>query len=356
MSTTKKYRVGIVGLQPGRSWAAFAHLPAIRAQPDKFEATGVANRTYESSRAAAESNGMPHAYRSVDELVRSDDVDIVAVTVRVPNHREVVLKALEARKVIFCEWPLAKDLAEAEELAEVARERGVRTFIGTQAIASPHVRHLKTLVTDGLIGSVLSHTLIGYGRIWGPEIADDASEKYLLDDVNGATMLTIPVAHTLAAVQHVFGSVAEVRAVIATRRTKVFSKQSNRYFDMTAPDQVGVQGFMADGSVISLHYRGGFPPDKNGFTWEINGSKGVLRVTGLTGSIQIEELRIESCLAGESDFSEAEVPEELLTLCRGQYLPGNVGRLYEGMWNDLVRGTADAPGFDHAVELHRLID
>ena len=228
--------------------------------------------------------------------------------------------------------------------------------VGTQAIASPHVRHLKTLVTDGLIGSVLSHTLIGYGRIWGPEIADDASEKYLLDDVNGATMLTIPVAHTLAAVQHVFGSVAEVRAVIATRRTKVFSKQSNRYFDMTAPDQVGVQGFMADGSVISLHYRGGFPPDKNGFTWETNGSKGVLRVTGLTGSIQIEELRIESCLAGERDFREVQVPQELLTLCRGEYVPGNVGRMYEAMWDDLVHGTHAAPDFNYAVELHRLID
>src|SRR5215207_7540505 len=200
MSTTKKYRVGIVGLQPGRSWAAFAHLPAIRAQPDKFEATGVANRTYESSRAAAESNGMPHAYRSVDELVRSDDVDIVAVTVRVPNHREVVLKALEARKVVFCEWPLARDLAEAEELAEAARASGVRTFIGTQAVASPHIRHLKALIAEKVIGEILSHSIIGYGRIWGPEI-DDASEKYLLDDANGATMLTIPVAHTLAAVQ-----------------------------------------------------------------------------------------------------------------------------------------------------------
>jgi predicted dehydrogenase len=356
MSTTKRYRVGIVGLQPGRSWAAFAHLPGIRAQQDKFEVTGVANRTYESSRAAAETNGIPRAYQSVDELVRSDDVDVVAVTVRVPNHREVVLKALDAGKVIYCEWPLARDLTEAEELAKVAGERGVRTFIGTQAIASPHIRHLKKLISGELIGSVLSHTLIGYGRIWGPEIDDDASEKYLLDDENGATMLTIPVAHTLAAVQHVFGNVADVRSVIATRRKKVFSKQSKSYFDMTAPDQVGVQGYMSDGSVISLHYRGGFPPDKNGFTWEVNGSKGVLRVTGLTGSIQIEELRIERCLAGEGGFSEAEVPEELLTLCRGDYVPGNVGRMYEVMWKDLVHGTREAPDFNYAVELHRLID
>jgi hypothetical protein len=79
-------------------------------------------------------------------------------------------------------------------------------------------------------------------------------------------------------------------------------------------------------------------------------------VTGLTGSIQIEELRIERCLVGESGFSEVKVPEELLTLCRGAYVPGNVGRLYEGMWHDLVRGTAAAPDFGYAVELHRLID
>src|SRR5436190_17057237 len=39
----KKFRIGIVGLTPGQSWAHFAHLPALEAQSDKFEITAVAN-------------------------------------------------------------------------------------------------------------------------------------------------------------------------------------------------------------------------------------------------------------------------------------------------------------------------
>ena len=355
MTSREPYRVGFVGLQTGRSWAAVAHLLGIRAQPERFRAAGVANRTYESSLAAAHANGIPNAYRSVDDLVNDAAVDIVAITVRVPHHRDVVIKALEAGRMVFCEWPLGKNLQEAEELAAFARQAKVRTFIGTQALASASIRYLKTLVTEGRIGKILSHSIIGYGRIWGPEISDEATERYLFDRANGATMLTIPVAHTLAACQDVFGDISDVNSILATRRTSVLSRQTNALVPMTAPDQVGVQGLLADGSVFSLHYRGGMPPDNDGFMWEINGSQGVLRLTGLTGSIQIENLRIERCAVGESGFVELSVPDALASLCPGEPIPGNFGRLYEGIWNDLVHDTCNAPDFDDALRLHQVI-
>lgn len=348
-------RVGIVGLQPGRSWAAVAHLPGMFALGDKFKAAGVANRTYESSLAAAKSFGIPTAYRNVDELVQADEVDIVAVTVRVPHHKDVVTKALNAGKTVYCEWPLAKDLEEAEELTQLATQKGIRTFIGTQALASPHIRHLKKLISDDVIGEILSHSMVGYGRIWGPEVTDESSEKYLLDRENGATMLSIPVAHTLAALQEVFGGVKDVNAVLATRRKKILSRQSGDYLDMTSPDQVGIVGIMEDGSVLSLHYRGGLAPDGNGFLWEINGSLGVLRITALTGSIQIEALKIELCSNAEQTFKEMVVPAEELAICPGEYIPGNVGRMYAAMWDDLRNNTHLAPDFNDAVSLHRLL-
>ena len=349
-------RVGIVGLQAGRSWAAFAHLPGLAPQGDKFTVVGVANRTLESAQAAAQANNIPTAYASVDELVQADEVDLVAVTVRVPQHRDVVIKALEAGKMIFCEWPLGKDLAEAEELTALAREKQIRTFIGTQALVSPAIQHLKRLIADQVIGAVLSQSLVGYGKIWGAEISDESSEQYLLDNENGATMLSIPVAHTLAALQDVFGPIRDVQSVLATRRTQVYSHESEQYLPMTAPDQVGLQGFLADGSVFSLHYRGGSPPDGNGFLWEINGSQGVLRLTALSGSIQIEDLKLELCRLGETTFTEVAVPAELGALCPGEYIPGNVGRLYAGAWEDVQHDTHHAPGFEQALELHRLLD
>lgn len=349
-------RVGIVGLQPGRSWAAVAHLPGLAPQPEKFTVVGVANRTLASAQAAAQANAIPTAYASVDELVQAPEIDLVAVTVRVPQHRDVVIKALAASKMIFCEWPLGKDLAEAEELTALAREKQVRTFIGTQALASPTIQHLKHLIGEQVIGEVLSQSLVGYGKIWGAEITDELSEQYLLDNENGATMLSIPVAHTLAAFQDVFGPVEQVQSVLATRRRQVYSHERQQYLPMTAPDQVGLQGFLADGSVFSLHYRGGSAPDGHGFLWEINGAQGVLRLTGLSGSIQMEALQLELCRLGETTFTEVAVPAELGLLCPGEFIPGNTGRLYAGAWEDVQHDTHLAPGFEQALTLHRLLD
>src|SRR6201986_4621938 len=105
-----KYRVGIVGLSPGRGWAATAHIPALRALSDVFETAGVANTSLASAKAAAAAFGIPRAFESVADLVASPDIDVVAVTVKVPHHREVVTAALEAGKHVYCEWPLGNGL------------------------------------------------------------------------------------------------------------------------------------------------------------------------------------------------------------------------------------------------------
>lgn len=348
-------RVGIVGLQPGRSWAAVAHLPGIRALGGRCEVAGVANSSRESAVRAAAACGLPRAFESVEDLIGSDDIDVVTVTVRVPRHKDIVASALEAGKSIYCEWPLGKNLEEAEELTSLAKQKGCRTFIGTQAVASPQIRYLKKLISEGVVGRVLSHSIIGYGRVAGPEICDEASELYLLNNDNGATMLTISVAHTLSAMQTVFGRIEDLHSVIATRRNKIFSRERDGYVDMTAPDQIAVQGIMEDESVFSLHYRGGMPPDSNGFLWEINGTEGVLRITGLSGCIQIEELKMAICRKGENGFQAISVPSDMLALCPDDFTAGNVARMYEMMWRDLTFGIHTAPSFDDALALHRLM-
>lgn len=64
----KKIRVGIVGVTPERSWAARAHIPALRALP-RFEITGVASSTENSARLAANTFDIPNAFHSVAALL-----------------------------------------------------------------------------------------------------------------------------------------------------------------------------------------------------------------------------------------------------------------------------------------------
>src|SRR6266581_6327370 len=197
--TGQRFKVGIVGLQPGRSWAARAHIPALRALSETFEIVGVANTSTASAEAAAAATRLPRAFADVAELVAAPEVDIVTVAVKVPPHFEIVKTAIGAGKHVYCEWPLGNGLAEAEELAALARSNGVLGVVGNQARVAPAIAYLRTLIADGFVGDVLSTTLTAWGGNWGASISSPETYGYLLDRTNGATMLTIPMGHTLAA-------------------------------------------------------------------------------------------------------------------------------------------------------------
>jgi predicted dehydrogenase len=217
--TGQRFKVGIVGLQPGRSWAARAHIPALRALSETYEIVGVANTSLASAEKAAAATGLPRAFADVAELIAAPEIDIVTVTMKVPHHLEIVKAAIGAGKHVYCEWPLGNGLAEAEELAALARAKGVLGVVGTQARVAPEIEYLRHLIAEGFVGEVLSSTLVARGRGWGGSIPEKKVSAYLLDRANGATMLTIPMGHTLAALRDILGEVAEVSAVLATRRT-----------------------------------------------------------------------------------------------------------------------------------------
>jgi len=78
----------------------------------------------------------------------------------------------------------------------------------------------------------------------GARDTEKKSHAYLLDNTNGATMLTIPVGHALAGLQAVLGDVEEVSAVLATRRSTALVVDSGEKLPVTAPDQVLVSGVL----------------------------------------------------------------------------------------------------------------
>ncbi|MBO0144639.1 Gfo/Idh/MocA family oxidoreductase [Agrobacterium sp. Ap1] len=348
-----RFRVGIVGLQPERSWAAFAHLPALRHLADDFEIVGVANSTLASAQAAATACSIPRAFASMEDMVASPDIDIVAVTVKVPAHWDLVLAAVNAGKHVYCEWPLGRTLDEAVALAKLAADKGVLAVTGTQARVTPAMRHLRQLVKDGFVGNILSTTMTGRGRIWGATIDDLKTDGYLLDNANGATLLTIPFAHSLAVLRDVLGDLTEVSALLDTRYKQVLATETGEMVPMDAPDQILVTGRLYDDATVSIHYQGGEPRGVDGFVWDIHGSDGDLRVTAATGHTQILPLTISGGRGEDRTLQPIVVPDDGLGL--DDYVPGNVARIYKRMAADLRNGTHTAPTFDDAVNLHRVL-
>src|SRR6266568_1161203 len=166
MSTnkTKRIRVGVIGANPDRGWAAQAHIPALKSRSDDFEITALSTSRRESADAAGKLFGVPLAFDNHQDLVNSADVDVVAVTVKVPYHLELATAALDAGKAVYCEWPLGNGLNEAETLAALATKKGVLAVAGLQARSAPSVAYVHDLIQQGYVGEVLSTTLIGSGN------------------------------------------------------------------------------------------------------------------------------------------------------------------------------------------------
>lgn len=346
-------RVGFIGLNPDSHWAAMAHLPALQSLSDKYTIVGVANSTPESAHRTAKALNLPHAFDTVEDLVQSPDIDLVVVTVKVPYHLELVTAALEAGKHVYCEWPLGNGLAEARKLSQLAKEKGVVAVVGTQAIPSLEIEYLKKLIAEGYVGKVLSTSLIGSGGNWANETVADLA--YLFDEKNGASMQSIPLVHTLAAVGEVLGGFGELNARFASNYSQVKITDTNETREKTTPDQILIHGTLESGAPFSVHYRGGVSRGTN-FLWEINGTEGDIQVTSDLGHAQMMQLTIHGARGDEQELVPL-MPEEAAYEGWPEFAGArNVARNYERLFNDLTEGTRTAPSFEDGVALHELLD
>lgn len=348
----RKIGVGIIGVQPGRSWAAVAHIPALQALPG-YKITALSTTRMESAKAAGEAFGVTRCYDNHADLVNDPDVDLVVVTVKVPHHLELVSAALDAGKMVYCEWPLGNGFKEAIEMADKARKLGIRCAVGMQARAAPVMAYVHDLIRDGFVGEVLSTTLVGNGMAWGP-VTDNAN-AYTNTRTNGATMLTIPLGHTLDAVCHCLGEVTEVSATMANRRKTFLNAESGETLPMTSQDQVAFSGMLEGGATIAVHYRGGAPRG-TGLLWEINGTEGDLQVTSFGGHAQIFDLSLAGAKGEQPVLAPMEVPAAYRWSPPGLTGPAvNMAQAFVRFEHDLRDGTKTCPDFDDAVVRHRMI-
>src|SRR5438067_7473740 len=302
-----RIRVGIIGANPERGWAAQAHIPALRSLPDDFEITALSTTRRASAEAAGTRFGVPVAFDNHHDLVNHPAVDVVAVTVKVPYHLELATAALDAGKAVYCEWPLGNGLQEAETLAALAKKQGVLAVVGLQARSAPSVAYVRDLIGQGYVGEVLSTTLVGSGMGWGPTV--QPYNAYLNDKKNGATMLSSALGHAADALCHCLGEVRELSATMTLRRKSFTIAQTGESKPMTAADQVAVSGLLEGGAALSIHYRGGVSRGTN-LLWEINGTEGDLQLTAAGGQAQIFEITVRGGKGARSSLEVLPVPEQ----------------------------------------------
>ena len=89
------------------------------------------------------------------DVFESDDIDAVAIATPAHTHYALVKQALDAGKSVLVEKPMAVSTAEAEELVDLARQKGLVLMVDHVYVFSPAVQKVKELVDARELGKVL---------------------------------------------------------------------------------------------------------------------------------------------------------------------------------------------------------
>lgn len=156
------------------------------------------------------------------ELVRRDDVSIVAVCSPSGHHAEHALAALENGKHVVVEKPLATNVADAERVVSCAEERGLTLAVIAQRRLEPQHQYIKSLIASGLLGRpVLGEAFVRWSR--DPEYY--AAAAWRRENPDGGSLMNQGL-HSVDLLRWMMGDVAQVKAFSATRRHSIAAEDT----------------------------------------------------------------------------------------------------------------------------------
>ena len=141
--------IGIVG-------AGFARTTQIPGFRDCMGAkvVAIASRHRERAAEVAKEFGIGHVADDWRELVERSDVDLVSIVTPPATHVEIALAALDLRKAVLCEKPMALNADEARRMTQKARSAGVLALIDHELRFLNSRRTMRGMLQTGAIGSV----------------------------------------------------------------------------------------------------------------------------------------------------------------------------------------------------------
>ena len=277
-------RIGMGLVGPG--FVGAHHIDAVR-RLGFVDVVAIAASSKESARQKADALGVPKAYGSFEELVADPDVHVVHNTT--PNHLHVpvILAALEQRKHVVSDKPLAMNATDARRLVAAAQKAGVVHAVTFNYRGNPLVQQAREMIAGGALGPL--HFIHGaYLQDW---LLEPTDYSWRLDPAVGGPSSAMGDigSHWCDLVQHVTGQkivevLAELTTVIDTRfkppvSTQAFAKATSGTREavaVTSEDlatilvrfESGAKGHLSVGQVCAGH--------KNDLWFEVSGRRASL--------------------------------------------------------------------------------
>ncbi|MCB9140226.1 MAG: Gfo/Idh/MocA family oxidoreductase [Caldilineaceae bacterium] len=287
-------KIGLIGYGGiGRVHAlAYRSIPFYYGLPaDSVQVAGVATTHAESARKAAQEIGCGFWTADYRELLARPDIDVVDVTVPNVAHAEIVVAAAQAGKHIYCEKPLAMNVAEAQRMVAAANAAGVKTQMTFNFRFFPAIIRARQLMDEGFLGKIFSFR----GRYYRSSYIDPLKPISWRQQraVAGGGVLFDLGSHVLDLLYYLLGDFDQVQAVmetLITERPAAANVQETVAVDVD--DIVFMHARMADGTlglVESSRMGTGSP---NELVVEIFGEKGALRFDAQDPSwLQVYDVR-----------------------------------------------------------------
>ncbi len=283
----KEIRVGLVGF----GFMGRAHTNAWRQMPFFFpevKAKPVMAVLCESDKARApahpEQFGWAKLERRFDRLVARDDIDLIDITTPNNQHVPVIIAAAKAGKHVYCEKPLATNLAAAKRALAAVRRAGVLHTLSHNYRRVPAVALVKKMMDNGDLGDIY-HWRAQYLQDW--LLSPDAPMVWRMrKSIAGSGALGDLMAHSLDLALWLVGDIDSVACTMKTfikKRPKLAAADTGLGGRARAGAPMGTVD-VDDGVVTLAQFRNGalgtfeatrFGVGHKNYNWfEINGSKG----------------------------------------------------------------------------------
>ena len=243
-------QIGIIGA------GGIGRYHAERWQQLPVEIAGFYDVRRESAEAAAQRFG-GKAYDSVEALVAN--VDLADVCTITTAHKEGVLAAAAAGTAVICEKPLARTVADCEEMVAACEAAGVPLFVAQVVRFFPQFEKAKEIVDSGQLGDpgVIRTVRAGSMPAWGQRSWFHDFEE------SGGVIMDVGI-HDIDFVRWCFGEVTRVFS-----RGLSFAGENGRDHALTTLR-------FANGAIGHIESSWAHPPGQFRTRFEIAGTEGLM--------------------------------------------------------------------------------
>ena len=347
----EKLRVGLVGANGGSDrWGSRAHLPALMAM-DEIELIAVGTAHEDTARNAQKRSGARLSFSNYRDLVASPEVDLVAISVRISLHHPVVMAALAEKKHVFCEWPLALNVGQAEEMLRAAENARVYHAIGTQSRFSPGLQYMRELIMDGFIGKPL---FFNFQHHLGAMIAPPSHRWWQLRTEEGGGAILITTGHPLDVARWMLGDITAVAGKADTVLKEIEFTDTQEKQSVSAIDTVCF-GLQLDNGMMGVASASIVCKGWGGFRFEVYGSKGRL-LAETPHMVQYTPATVWADVGGS--LKQLEVPDRMTTvpILDKESHAFHLAQAMRQFVKAINRRDTFQPSFAEGLSLHKILD